>query len=566
MSFNAARIRPKVLYLLTATTMAAALTVQAQPAQADRGTTYYLDAAAGDDAASGRTADHPWKSLDKVNGTTFQPGDRILLRAGRQWTGQLWPKGSGRQGAPITVGRYGAGERPRVDGAGQVNDAVRLFNQEFWTIRDLEVTNEVPATGTPGENLRDLRGIHVSGDNSQTLDGFVVDGVAVHDVTGQVNWIGGSIADNAPGVRFQTGWDGSKKTGGIVFDTTVPDIGAPPERATVLNDVLIQNSTVGNTSFAGIVFKQYTGDGKNDAGQTIAQPTGWGTRKSADDPAFTPHTNIVIRNNHITQADTAYGCNGLYLTNVRGALVERNVVHRAGTSAMESYFSDDVTFQYNEVYETQKKAGGADSNGIDPDKGTTRHIVQYNFIHGNGDGVLLCQFAFGDAVVRYNVIAGNSRYQIYLHSDRAANAKIYNNTIYNDDSDHLIYGYGSYLQARYEITNNVLYSTRAAAGLTTSPTITYDHNLYGGADLAVPAGDAAAVVGDPLLADAPLDGPYGTPETGPQLKTAHGLRVRPGSPALGAGVGIDGNGGRDYAGKHLYQGRPDIGAFETGGS
>ncbi|MFG1704424.1 carboxypeptidase regulatory-like domain-containing protein [Nonomuraea sp. M3C6] len=540
--------------------MIAALALHAQPAAAaPRGTTYYVDATRGDDSASGRNDEHPWKSLGKVNDTTFRPGDRILLRAGQRWTGQLWPKGSGSSGAPITVDTYGRGGKPRIDGAGQVGDVVRLFNQEYWTIRNLEVTNEVPATGTPGENLRDLRGIHVSGDNSQTLDGFVIDGVAVHDVTGQVNWIGGDISGNAPGIRFQTGWDGSKKTGGIVFDTTVPDINAPPAKATVLNDVMIQNSTVANTSFAGIVFKQYTGDGKNDAGETIATATGWGTRQSPTDPKFTPHTNIVIRNNHVTQAGTAYGCNAMYLTNVRGALVEHNVVYRAGTSGIESYFSDDVTFQFNEVYETQQKAGGADSNGIDPDKGTTRHVVQYNYIHGNGDGVLLCQFAFGDAIVRNNVIASNSRYQIYLHSDRAATAQIYNNTIYNDKSAYLIYGYGSYLQARYDITNNVLYSTRAAT-LTTSPTIAYSHNLYGGA--AVPAGDEAAVIADPQFADAPLDGPYGTPETGPQLKTAYGLRVTSGSPAIDTGTEIDGNGGRDYAGRPLYNGAPDLGAFE----
>ncbi|MFC7041221.1 right-handed parallel beta-helix repeat-containing protein, partial [Nonomuraea rubra] len=548
---------PVRLTLLAA--MAAALTLHPQPAMAAQaGTTYYVDAAAGDDSASGQDEAHAWRSLAKVSATTFQPGDRILLRAGQRWSGeQLWPKGSGESGAPITIDRYGEGARPRIDAAGQAADAVRLFNQEFWTLKNLEVTNEVPATGTPGENLRDLRGIHVSGDDGRTLDGFVIDGVAVHDVTGEVNWIGGSSENDEPGVHFGTGWDGSKRTGGIVFDTTVPDVQAPPGQATVLNDVVIQNSTVANTSFAGIVFKQYTGDGES------AVPTGWGTRVNRDDAKFTPHTNIVIRNNHVTQAGTAYGCNGMYVTNVRGALIERNVVHRAGTSGIETYFADDVTFQFNEVYETQQKAGGADSNGIDPDKGTTRQVVQYNFLHGNGDGVLLCQFGFGDAVVRNNVIAGNSRYQIYLHSDRAATAKIYNNTIYNDKSGYLIYGYGSYLDARYDITNNLLYSTRPGAVLTTSPTIAYSHNLYGGAALTVPPGDEAAVVtADPLFADAPLDGPYGTPETGPALQTAHGLRVTSGSYAIDAGTPIDGNGGRDYAGLALYNGAPDLGAFE----
>ncbi|MEU4223445.1 carboxypeptidase regulatory-like domain-containing protein [Nonomuraea sp. NPDC026600] len=534
----------------------------AAPAAAQAGTTYYVDASGGDDTASGLDEAHAWRSLGKVNATTFGPGDRVLLRAGQRWSGQLWPKGSGESGAPITIDRYGAGGKPRVDGEGQVGDAVRLFNQEFWTIRNLEVTNQVPATGTPGENLRDLRGVHVGGDNGQTLDGFVIDAVAVHDVTGEVNWISGSTDGNAPGIHFKTGWDGSKKTGGIVFDTTVPDIQHPPSAPTLLNDVVIENSTVANTSFAGIVVKQYTGDGKNAAGETIATPTGWGTREGPDDPKFRPHTNIVIRNNYVTQADTAYGCNGMYITNVRGAVIEHNVVHRTGTSGIEAYFADDITFQFNEVYGTEKKAGGADSNGIDPDKGTTRQVVQYNYLHGNGDGILLCQFAFGDVIVRNNVIASNSRYQIYLHSDRAANAKIYNNTLYNDGSDYLVYGYGSSLAAGYELTNNVFYSTRAGASLTTSPTIHYDHNVYGGATLPVPEDEAHAIIADPLFTDAPLDGPYGTAETGPQLETAYGLRVGSGSPAIDTGIAIDGNGGRDYAGTPLYNGKPDVGAFE----
>jgi hypothetical protein len=548
-------------YIATAALLVAAASavvhIGSPAAASAAGVTYYVSAA-GDDAASGLDETHAWRSLAKVNQTTFQPGDRILLRAGDRWQGQLWPKGSGAAGSPITIDRYGTGGKPGVDGAGAVGDAVRLFNQEYWTIRNLEVTND---NGTAGEDLRDLRGIHVGGDNSQTLDGFVVDGVDVHDVSGEVNWIGGSVADNAPGIRFQTGWDGSKKTGGIVFDTTVPNITAPPATPTILNDVLIQNSTVANTSFAGIVVKQYTGDGRNAQGQTIATPTGWGTRQNATDPKFAPHTNVRIRNNFITQEGTPYGCNGMYITNVRGAVIEHNVVYRAGTSGIETYFADDVTFQFNEVYETQQKAGGADSNGIDPDKGTTRQVVQYNYLHGNGDGLLLCQFVFGDVVVRNNVIRGNTRYQIYLHSDRAARAKIYNNTVYNDRSNYLIYGYGSSLEAGYDISNNLLYSTRAGATLTTSPTISYRGNLYGGATLAVPTGDTTAITGDPLFSD-PAAGPSGTAETGPRLDSAYGLRVRSGSPAINTGTVVGDNGGRDYAGSPLYNGAPDLGAFE----
>ncbi|TDC81360.1 right-handed parallel beta-helix repeat-containing protein [Micromonospora sp. KC606] len=540
---------------------AVALVVPRMMAAHAAGTVYYVDAISGSDASSGVSESAPWKSLSKVNSTTFQAGDRILLRAGRTWTGQLWPKGSGASGAPITVDSYGSGNKPRIDGAGQVGDAVRLFNQEYWTIRNLEVTNTVPSTGTPGANLRDLRGIHVGGDNSQTLDGFLIDSVYVHDVTGEINWIGGDTADNAPGIRFKTGWDGSKKTGGIVFDTTVPNVTRPPANPTILNNLTVTNSQIMNTSFAGIVVKQYTGDGKDAAGNTIATATGWGTRTSASDTKFRPHTNVTIRNNYITQSGTAYGCNGIYLTGVRGGLVERNVVQRVGTSGIETYFADNVTIQYNEVYDTQKKAGGADSNGIDADKGTTAQKIQYNWLHGNGDGILLCQFSFGDVVVRYNVLTSNTRYQIYLHSDQAASAKIYNNTIYNDRSGYLVYGYGKYLTSTYTLNNNIFYSTRADAVLSSSSTVRYQRNLYGGASLTVP-GDSNAVVANPRFVAAPITGPSGTPSTGPQLASAYALKLASGSPAINAGLTISDHGGRDFAGAALYNGAPDIGAFE----
>ncbi|BEL03167.1 hypothetical protein Q0Z83_013580 [Actinoplanes sichuanensis] len=527
------------------------------PARAEVvGATYYVDAAAGNDTDTGLSSINAWRTLDQVNRTTFRPGDRILLRAGQRWTGQLWPKGDGSDAAPIVVDRWGDGDKPGIDAAGATGDAVRLFNQEHWTIRNLDVTNTAAPTGTPGANLADLRGVHISGDNGETLDGFLIDAVDVHDVTGEVRWISGAYEQTEPGVYKGNGWDRSKRTGGIVLDGSVPDIAAPGATPTVLNDVTVQNSTVVNTSFAGIIVKQYSGDAPG------AVATGWGSRDNATDPKFTPHTNVVIRGNYIRQDGTPYGCNGLYLTGVRGALVERNVVHRTGTSGIETYFADDVTVQFNEVYETTVKAGGADSNGIDADKGTTRQVFQYNFVHHNGDGFLICQFGFGDVVIRGNVVASNSRHQVYLHSDRAARAEVYHNTIYNDRSATLVYGYGSSLNATYTMRDNVLFSTRAGAALTTSPTIFYDGNLYGGAELAVPDSDTRAVVGAPLFVNPQLSGPFGTPETGPQLAAAHGFAVDSASPAIDGGVPIEANGGRDYTGGALYNGDPDIGAFE----
>jgi len=46
----------------------------------DSGTTYYVDSRGGDDANPGTNPGAAWKTLEKVNATTFHPGDEIMLR------------------------------------------------------------------------------------------------------------------------------------------------------------------------------------------------------------------------------------------------------------------------------------------------------------------------------------------------------------------------------------------------------------------------------------------------------------------------------------------------------
>ncbi|RTE08960.1 right-handed parallel beta-helix repeat-containing protein [Paenibacillus whitsoniae] len=519
-------------------------------------TTYYVDAGQGSDANNGTSASTAWKTLAKVNATTFQPGDRILFEAGNTWTGQLYPKGSGSSGSPIVIDQYGSGEKPKIQGQGAVQATVYLYNQQYWEIHNLDISNQASS------GVGDFRGVHITGADIGTLNYFRLDGLNVHDVTGEVNWIGGDTADNATGINFATGWDRSKRTGGIVFDMSSNVLS--PAKATVkskFNDVVISNSSIKNTSFGGIIFKQYTGDGLDHNGNP-AVSVGWGVRSSASDTNWYPFTNITIKNNYITQSGTSFGCNGIYLTDTKGALIEGNVVAAAGTSGIETYYADDVVIQKNETYGVVKKAGGADYNGIDTDKGTTKQVVQYNYVHGNGDGILLCQFSFGDSIIRYNIITGNSRYQIYLHSDSAASSQIYNNTIYNTNSTYLIYGYGSYINASYTIRNNILDSAKSEAVLTTGGGIVYNTNSYYGSGLTVPSGDTNAKTANPLLVS-PGTGSSGTETSGPALNTLSGYQLQSTSPLVNQGVTISGNGGLDFWGDTLYMGAADIGADET---
>src|SRR2546425_8525501 len=79
------------------------------PAVELAGATYYLDSRDGDDAREGTTPEEAWRSLERANRDAFQPGDRILFRAGVTWDGTFQPHGSGSDGRPIIVDRYGEG-------------------------------------------------------------------------------------------------------------------------------------------------------------------------------------------------------------------------------------------------------------------------------------------------------------------------------------------------------------------------------------------------------------------------------------------------------------------------
>lgn len=519
------------------------------------GATYYVSAA-GDDANAGTSETGAWRTLDKVNATTFKPGDRVLLRSGDTWTGQLWPKGSGTAGHPIVIDAYGSGAKPSIQGNGTVGDAVRLNNQEYWEIRDLDVSNMIPAGVTPGANLGDFRGIGVHGDNGQILDDILIDSVDVHDVTGELNWIGGSSSDNSPGVNWGTGWDRSKNTGGIVFGTGVANPTSPGD-PTTFSGITVQNSKIRNTSFAGITIKQYTG---STSGTTS---TGWGTRRTANDPLFAPHTDVILRNNYLTQSGTAFGADGIYMTDTRDGLVEGNVLDHVGVSGIETYAADRVTVQYNEIFGTTQKQGSADGNGMDPDIATTNQLFQYNYLHDNVDGILLCgcgSAAFGSAVIRYNVVVGSTRWNLHMSQVGGTVAHVYNNTFYSTTASNMVTGS---VGGTVTLTNNIFASRRPNPTLLNNSNVAYVNNAYAYGVQPLAKDTSAVVVADPLFVDPNVAGPYGSDSTPAQLTTAKGFSLQPGSLLIDGAKDITDRGPRDFIGTPLVAGaRADLGAFE----
>ncbi len=72
---------------------------------------FYVNFSTGSDANSGLSVGAPWKTLTKVNATTFLAGDSVLFARGQSWYGSLIPRSNGTY-----FGAYGSGVKPIITG------------------------------------------------------------------------------------------------------------------------------------------------------------------------------------------------------------------------------------------------------------------------------------------------------------------------------------------------------------------------------------------------------------------------------------------------------------------
>lgn len=73
---------------------------------ATEGADYYVSSSGSDDNA-GTSPDEAWRSIEKVNGMSLAPGDRILFEGGQTFGGSLYFGSGGTAEKPIVVGSYG---------------------------------------------------------------------------------------------------------------------------------------------------------------------------------------------------------------------------------------------------------------------------------------------------------------------------------------------------------------------------------------------------------------------------------------------------------------------------
>ena len=103
-------------------------------------TTYYVDAIQGNDKNRGTSITSPWKSLNKINTSSFLPSDKILFKRDQSWVGRLVVPSSGSKNGMITIGDYGTGNKPIIKGD-NINYAVLLDGKNYISLQNLEIIN-----------------------------------------------------------------------------------------------------------------------------------------------------------------------------------------------------------------------------------------------------------------------------------------------------------------------------------------------------------------------------------------------------------------------------------------
>jgi hypothetical protein len=438
--------------------------------------TYYLDSKMGDDARDGKTPEAAWQSIERANRETFQPGDRILLKAGSKWDGVTFqPHGSGREGSPIVVDRYGEGAKPAIHGNGKVDVAVRLENQSYWEIQNLEITNFC-ASGP-----RDLRGMEVSARDQGWMKHIYLKDLDIHKV-------------NAVSDYENDGSTRSKSFGGLFTIISGSD------KQTAWDDLRVEDCAIHDVGPIG-----------------MAMLSSWMNGHRDNDPkTWFPSRNVVIRGDRFEHTAR----NGLIVRGCVKSLIEKNFfedcAYGGSGNACFSFHCDDALFQFNESCFTQYNTDDTDATGFDSDYCCRRSVFQYNYSHDNEYGfMVVCSQppnGFNDGtIVRYN-ISQNDGGNTFRFSGNITNTEIYNNTIYigakmsnpvKGAPPRIIYNkswnhrWSDKLNFHDNVIINLSKKTRYTKGESTNNE--YAHNLFFGIHPPTEPKDSTKLLTDPLL-------------------------------------------------------------------
>lgn len=469
----------------------------------DQAYTYYIDSSNGSDTNDGLTASSPWQTLDRVNSIMLSPGSRVLFKRGETWLGKLVPQGSGSREKPIRIGAYGEGSKPVLMGLDK-NESyiIRLHNQEYYEIDDLELTYEDQTPNSTDENAKIA--IYVSARDLGAVEHLHFTNLYLHDI--ENNMSGGDAALD------------TKRLGGIhlaITGTTTP---------TYFDDVLIEGCVFKNVDRGG--FSNLSSWDERSAISTFGEDiigTDGGSSRTDD---WVPSLNIVFRHNRFEHI----GGNGIIVRNANKPIVEYNYFYFNGEdisgNATFCFNTDSALFQFNEAAYTVFNTGDTDARGIDSDYRTKHTLIQYNYLHHNGNGGVVATGGPGGPtslprfniapIIRFNLIAENERQGIAT-SGNLKKMYVYNNVICASEAinDVLAIRHNAWSKAAGDSTfyyNNIFFyqGNEVTFKLDPSTNNFFHANTYFGIDEgSIPVLDSAKIIGDPGfegdVSNVPLD-------------------------------------------------------------
>ena len=514
--------------------------------------TYYVSPD-GNDAATGLSVKDAWKSIDKINSVTFQPGDKILLESGKTFPGQIVLKGSGTPENPILLSSYGVAGRPVIDMGREEGNAITLTDAAGWEIVGLEITSGYPPEVGVGRS-----GIVVNASGEGVAyKHLVIKDNYIHDIWGQM---GGTRSRNTA----------------IVVSVGMPR--RPGGQATMVpptfDDVLIEGNRIERVDKVGISTSGLGG---------LKVRRNWMDNLGGDGIIVSGSYRAVIEFNEIHRSCLRSGTVGLPGDTAWDEGKDGWWPH---TAACWIIRCEETIMQFNEVYDTGRQIRNGDGFAYDFDFYCKNCLCQYNYSKEN-HGFLLLMYDIFQNTARYNISENDKTHLVQMQGSLKNDSNfLYNNVFYVDHGIlDLDFFRGDFPSSAKDIEdlgahfyNNIFYATgqgrfRWAYSTGHAWDRTFDwtlrpkdlpagslflHNCYFGPWQGGIPNDPEALVADPKFV-APGRGGTG-------LNTLCGYMLRPDSPCINTGMYVPNAGGRDFFGNPLEDGHPDFGAFEAVGS
>jgi hypothetical protein len=372
--------------------------------------TYFVKAQ-GDDAQNGLSSITAWKSISKVNASTFSAGDSVLFEAGSSFKGNIYisPASYGTLTKPLVFGSFGKGKATILAGDGH---GFLAYNNAGIVVKNLIFEGSGYSTNT-GVGVF----FYMDISNNTKLDYIVIDSVETYGF-------------KAAGIQL-TAWPADESRSGY-------------------SNITISNSLAHHNGLSGISVSGYY---------------------KLSDTLFSHRKLNVTRckayyNDGISGWNTHSG-NGIIIGQVDSCIIERceafengknNDNTKGGPAGIWAWDSKHVIIQY--CYSHHNRTQTNDGDGFDLDGGVQNSIMQYNYSHDNdGPGFLIAQFAgarnMKNLTVRYNISERDGRGLGALIWSGDPAGKItaeridfYNNTIFVDSIQN------SYANAAFAVFAN----------------------------------------------------------------------------------------------------------------